>query len=56
LHEFILPYDAVREADAPDEKLLLFLQASYEAAADLGRWDRKSLDVKSSVERRAKAS
>ena len=55
LREFILPYDAVREADEPDEKLLSFLQASYEAAADLGNWDRKSLDVKSSPERRATA-
>jgi hypothetical protein len=55
LREFILPYDAVREADEPDEKLLSFLQASYEAAADLGHWDRKSLDVTSSPERRATA-
>jgi uncharacterized protein DUF5996 len=49
LREFVLPYDAVRESDAPEEKLLSFLQASYEAAADLGHWDRKSLDVESIV-------
>ena len=45
LREFILPYDAVREADDPDEKLLAFLQSSYEAAANLAYWDRKSLEA-----------
>src|SRR6266567_8182390 len=33
--EFILPYEAVRQADAPDDLLLEFLQSTYEAAADL---------------------
>lgn len=42
--EFILPYEAVRKADSPDEKLLAFLQSTYEAAADLARWDRASLE------------
>jgi hypothetical protein len=41
---FILPYDAVREADDPDGLLLGFLQETYEAAADLGKWDRQSLE------------
>src|SRR3989454_6928862 len=45
LTDFVLPYDAVREADAPEEKLLAFLQSSYEAAANLAHWDRKSLEV-----------
>ncbi|MEP6656443.1 MAG: DUF5996 family protein [Betaproteobacteria bacterium] len=45
LHEFVLPHDAVREADAPGETLLAFLQSSYEAAAELGEWNRKSLEV-----------
>jgi hypothetical protein len=45
LHEFILPYEAVSEADAPEEKLLAFLQSSYEAAANLAHWDRKSLEA-----------
>jgi hypothetical protein len=44
LGEFLLPYDAVRLAPSPDETLLQFLQATYEAAADLGGWDRKSLE------------
>ena len=38
--EFLLPYEAVRQATAPDDLLLEFLQSTYEAAADLGRWDR----------------
>ena len=44
LREFILPYDAVREAASPDETLLRFLQSTYEAAADLGTWDRAALE------------
>lgn len=44
LREFVLPYDAVRESKSPDDALLEFLQTTYEAAADLGGWDRKSLE------------
>jgi Family of unknown function (DUF5996) len=44
LGEFLLPYDAVRSAPSPDEMLLEFLQTSYDAAADLGDWDRASLE------------
>src|ERR1700750_3186641 len=33
LGEFLLPYDAVRTADDPDNALLDFLQSTYEAAA-----------------------
>jgi Family of unknown function (DUF5996) len=47
LHEFLLPYDAVRLAPSPDDALLTFLQTTYEAAANLGGWDRKSLERKS---------
>jgi uncharacterized protein DUF5996 len=43
--EFILPYDAVRLADDPDATLLEFLQSTYEAAADLAKWDRKALEA-----------
>jgi hypothetical protein len=46
LREFILPYDAVRQARSPDDTLLEFLQATYEAAANLGRWDRGALERK----------
>lgn len=44
LREFVLPYDVVREADSPDDALLDFLQTTYEAAANLGKWDRNSLE------------
>lgn len=42
--EFILPYEAVRQALSPDDTLLDFLQTTYEAAAGLGQWDRASLE------------
>jgi Family of unknown function (DUF5996) len=44
LHEFVLPYDAVRTADQPDAMLLAFLEDTYRVAADLGKWDRTSLE------------
>jgi hypothetical protein len=44
LGEFVLPYRLVREAEDPDEALLAFLQTTYEAAADLGAWDRAALE------------
>jgi len=44
LHEFLLPYDAVRQAGSPDGTLLDFLQSTYEAAANLAQWDRGSLE------------
>jgi hypothetical protein len=42
--EFLLPYDAVRTSESPDDTLLEFLQTTYDAAANLGGWDRKSLE------------
>jgi hypothetical protein len=44
LHEFILPYDAVRTADSPDDVLLDFAQSAYDAASKLGKWDRAALE------------
>lgn len=44
LGEFVLPYEAVRTADAPDDALLAFLQSTYEAAAEAGDWDRAALE------------
>lgn len=44
LHEFILPYDIVRESESPDDTLLQFLQTTYAAAASLSKWDRGSLE------------
>jgi Family of unknown function (DUF5996) len=47
LREFILPYDIVRDSESPDDTLLLFLQTTYEAAADLSGWDRELLERQS---------
>lgn len=44
LGEWVLPYEAVRTADAPDETLLAFLQDCWVAAAELGDWDREALE------------
>jgi hypothetical protein len=44
LGEFILPYDAVRTAQDPDDTLLQFLQSTYEAAANGAKWNRAELD------------
>jgi Family of unknown function (DUF5996) len=44
LGQFILPYDSVRQSASPDDEVMRFLQAAYEAAADLGRWDRAALE------------
>jgi Family of unknown function (DUF5996) len=44
LDEFILPYDAVRNAAQPDQALLDFLQSTYEAAANAAKWDRDALE------------
>lgn len=42
--EFVLPLEAVRRADDPDAMVLTFLQSAYEAAAELGGWDRDRLE------------
>ena len=42
--QFLLPYEAVRAAADPRGTVLGFLQTSYEAAADLGGWDRAALE------------
>jgi hypothetical protein len=44
LGEFVLPYEAMRRAQSPDYALLIFLQSTYDAAADLGRWPRGELE------------
>ena len=46
MREFVLPYDVVRQADSPDAVLLDFLQSTYEAATELGKWDRSALEPK----------
>ena len=42
--EYLLPYDAVRTARAPDAALFEFLQSTYEAAANNAKWDRSALE------------
>jgi hypothetical protein len=46
MREFILPYNLVRSANAPDDVLLAFLQSTYEAAATCAKWDRNALERK----------
>jgi hypothetical protein len=44
MNEFLLPYDVVRTAKVPDSVLNEFLQSTYEAAANLAKWDRQALE------------
>jgi hypothetical protein len=44
LGEFLYLYDDLRQAPTPDDALMEFLESTYSAAADLGQWDRKSLE------------
>jgi hypothetical protein len=46
LREFLLPYEAVQESANPDATLMEFLTSTYEAAAELGKWDRAALERK----------
>jgi hypothetical protein len=47
-NEFFLMYDDVRLAHSPEQALLEFCQSTYEAGANLGHWDRASLEKSSS--------
>ncbi len=42
--EWILPYESVRISADPHATLLEFFQSTYEAAADLAKWDRAALE------------
>lgn len=44
LHEWVLPYEAVRRAGDADASAMAFLQSTYAAAADLGGWSRNTLE------------
>jgi hypothetical protein len=46
LGEFLLPYEAVQTSPNPGEALLDFAQSTYEAGANLGKWDRAELERK----------
>jgi hypothetical protein len=43
--EFVLPYEAVRTASAPERAIGEFVSSTYEAAATLAHWDRASLET-----------
>jgi hypothetical protein len=51
LGEFILPYEAVRTARDPRQMLMDFLQSTYVAAAENGKWDRAALECPLGVPR-----
>ena len=44
LGEFLLPYEAVRKSSDPETTLMSFLESTYNAAADLGGWDRDAFE------------
>jgi hypothetical protein len=44
LGEFLLMYEDVRNSAAPEKTLLEFLQSTYEAGANLGKWPRAELE------------
>jgi hypothetical protein len=44
LGEFLLPYESVRTSADPESMFMEFLESTYRAAADLGRWDRSALE------------
>jgi hypothetical protein len=45
LGEFILPYAVVQHSPSPDTALLEFLTSTYEAAADLGKWESAAIEA-----------
>ena len=44
LSEFLLMYEDVRRSSSPTASLLDFCRSTYDAAADLGKWDRDALE------------
>lgn len=44
LREYVVPYDAIRTSPLPDAALLSFYESTYDASAELGRWDREALE------------
>ena len=43
-NEFFLMYDDVRLAHSPEQALMEFCQSTYEAGANLAKWDRTNLE------------
>jgi hypothetical protein len=42
--EFLLLYDDIRSAASPQSEIMAFLQSTYEAGANLAKWDRTALE------------
>jgi hypothetical protein len=40
----VLPYAEVRGSNDPEAMLMDFFQSTYDAAADLAKWDRAALE------------
>jgi len=44
MKEFFLPYEDVRKSESGAEELTKFMRSTYEAGANLGKWNRASLE------------
>jgi hypothetical protein len=44
MSEFILPYEAVRQAESPEAALMAFLETTYDHGASLAGWPRQELE------------
>jgi hypothetical protein len=44
MSEYFLMYDDVRRAESPRDMLLEFMQSTYEAGANMAKWDRGALE------------
>jgi hypothetical protein len=44
MKEFLLYYDDVRQSASPEDALMDFLQSTYDAGANLGKWERAALE------------
>jgi len=47
MKEFLVSYEAIRKSPSPEKALMDFLQSTYEAGANLAKWDRKALERES---------
>jgi len=48
--EFLLMNEDVRQSNSPTQTVLDFLESTYEAGANLAKWDRKALERTSGAE------
>lgn len=44
MSEFLLMYEDVRQSESPEKLLMEFLESTYEAGANLAKWDRAQLE------------